>query len=71
MKTEITFCKGCGRQVRWYRIPGGKTAPFEVTEKLLFSPKANDWVAGYESHFASCPCADNFRKPKDGISADK
>lgn len=42
-------CRGCVATVYWWRTPSGKASPHDIDGT---------------SHFATCPNADQFRRPK-------
>lgn len=46
-------CRGCGKEIRFAKTPRGKHMPVSLTEDNK-----------YQAHFADCPKADEFRKPK-------
>lgn len=48
---EPGTCRACGRVIWWVKHANGKRAPY-TTEGL--------------NHFADCPNANEFRKPKGG-----
>jgi hypothetical protein len=47
-------CKGCGARIVWAKTARGKRVPFDV--------------ATFDPHWANCPEAKQFRKPKMGKS---
>jgi len=64
IKHEVTQCRKCGKNIIFLPTTKGKLAPVDaetvpITAEV-FNPKA------MLSHFASCPNADEFRKPKKG-----
>ena len=67
----ISRCRGCGAVIRWMKTSNGKNIPVnpdkakEYSSQKYFDPKT------MESHFATCPKANNFRKPAQGINKDK
>ena len=75
----MSVCKGCGAEVQWIITPNGKRVPLEPKKTLIWtqvrskptslctSPPPLVWklVSGYESHFAHCPQAKEFRKKED------
>jgi len=46
------------------KTPRGKPHPVDVSVRRFWVQVAEEWrlLAGYESHFATCPKADEFRK---------
>ncbi len=68
---QISPCKACQALVLWAITDIGKWAPFDVKPTKQYMLKKDDtgrWhataVAVYTSHFATCPKAGEFRKPK-------
>lgn len=64
---ERTRCKSCGAEIVWGTTEAGKNMPFDVEcEKGLYvidhSGVAHA-VPVRKSHFATCPHADQHRKP--------
>jgi hypothetical protein len=53
--TNVTTCRSCGAQIYWSLTSKGKRAPFNVDAA---------GEATRESHFATCPNAEQWRKPK-------
>ena len=51
--TTMGSCRGCGAAICWVETPHGKKMPLNRTGVHL-----------WESHFASCPEAEAFRKKK-------
>ncbi len=63
----MSKCKGCRAEILWIETATGKLMPIDVKPKKVFRRnERGHWVLieGYESHFATCPKADQFRKPK-------
>jgi len=58
MKTK---CKRCGAPIQFIKNPNGKYHVCE-TLKLTIITSGCKVVSGYESHFAHCPHAKEFRK---------
>ena len=50
-----TRCRHCNARVFWAVTPSGARMPMEEA-------KADDRVRRFQSHFASCPKADNLRR---------
>ena len=48
-----TQCKKCGKKIYWAKTKTGKLMPIEVCG-----------LAEWQSHFAGCPFAKEFRKSK-------
>lgn len=63
-------CKGCGAPIEWVLTTGGKKMPVDPEPitvvlqvgKAVEGAEAFRVVTGRQSHFASCPNADAFRK---------
>ena len=51
-----TNCKSCGKEIYWTKTENGKMMPINMV-----SPVEGD-IVEWESHFASCPNAKDFRK---------
>ena len=56
-------CRSCGKLIAWYPTKSGKKCPVDMEtvedpKAVLFDPKK------MKSHFATCPQANNWRKPK-------
>ena len=58
-----TNCKGCGKPIQFIKKPDGKYHVCEI-QKLTIITKDGAVVSGYESHFANCPYADEFRSDR-------
>jgi hypothetical protein len=50
-------CRGCGAAILWFSTPKGKRMPFDA--------------ATLEPHWATCPQAEEFKKPKMGKTKPK
>jgi len=66
-------CKGCGAEINWIKL-NGKIIPIDIKPKLVYVGCNAGYTniiwelkQGYESHFATCPKADEFRKIKEVI----
>lgn len=57
---EDGTCRGCGELIEWFLTPNGKRMP--VSRKIVGSLAEGNRREILESHFASCPDADRFRK---------
>ncbi len=62
--TQTSKCRSCGEYVVWVKTAAGKNMPvdadsFTEGDELMF-----DAGAGHISHFATCPNADEHRKPR-------
>lgn len=76
----MSRCKACRAPVRWAKTEGGKTIPLDVETRVGGNLMiVNEPIGGppvvrvvpvepgvrrYFAHFASCPAAASFRKPK-------
>jgi len=72
--TQLAACSSCGAPIRWIRTEDGFRAPVNIDRKAIYTDTgtvdAGDFgatpigqlVTGYESHFATCPNADQHRK---------
>lgn len=63
----MPICKGCGQEIIWIKTKNGKNTPIDAKEKLFYyqSQKLESgwgqFSAGHESHWATCPVANNFK----------
>jgi len=66
----IARCKSCGAEIIWIKTPQGKNHPVDAKPKKMWvhedHPVHYPWklVDAHESHFATCPNADQHRKSK-------
>lgn len=63
--SKRSVCWGCGTLIKWLKTKKGKAMPVELSEKVIVT-EAGEVVRGYESHFATCPEADRFRRGRGG-----
>lgn len=56
-------CAGCGAEIKWIKTKTGSRMPVNAELKTIVTENG-EIVRGYESHFATCPKADSFRKKK-------
>ncbi len=69
-------CGGCGADIFWIKTSEGKAMPVDQTKRRIMTAlkwtmdggtiKEDEWISvvGYQSHFATCPKATEFRKAK-------
>ena len=50
---HTSHCKGCGALIEWWITPAGKRMPMDITDR-----------GQVQTHFATCPRADQFRKER-------
>ena len=63
-------CKTCGAEIVWVVTPAGAKAPCDakpkkvwcLTGRLICGANEAKLVTAYESHFATCPQADQHRR---------
>jgi hypothetical protein len=61
-------CKGCGAEIIWTKTASGKATPLDAKPKTFYyrSQKSKtgwrSFSAGHESHWATCPVTDRFRR---------
>lgn len=62
-------CKSCGAEIVWVTTTNGKKMPVDMKPKTILIPVAMDGISvayravvGHESHFATCPNADQHRR---------
>lgn len=69
----MSACKSCGAGIRWVKTPAGKMMPLDDKAKTLWlidgdSINAPDATARpvqvRESHFSTCPNADEHRRAR-------
>ena len=64
----MSKCKSCGAEITWIKTENGKMHPINAkSQKLWVFHVDGQWRLSdcATSHFASCPNADQHRKPKD------
>lgn len=67
MPPQAGECKGCGAQVLWVRMPAtGRPMPLDRRRTTIIVPETGAVVTGHLSHFATCPKAGEFRRPRGG-----
>lgn len=54
-------CKSCGAAITWVVTNGGKRMPLNPERRTVVTD-AGAVVTGRESHFATCPQADAWRR---------
>lgn len=56
-------CSSCGALVLWVLTKGGKPVPLNDRERpITVVTLAGDTVSGFESHFATCPQGQQWRR---------
>jgi hypothetical protein len=70
-------CRTCQQEIVWGRTESGKRVPLDPPEKrfvMKHTPDAEQlyvrMIPTYISHFATCPQADEHRKPIPGSTED-
>jgi len=72
---RLVTCKGCKKPI-FFVLYKGRYQPLDSTPRLVYIPKVctrdsageiihvEEWelVTGYESHYATCPAVDKFRR---------
>jgi len=63
-------CQGCGADTAWIETKGKRHLINRKPKKMFVLDSFDRFIAAklvncYESHFATCPDADKFRKPKE------
>jgi hypothetical protein len=56
-------CAGCGAEIEFVKTPTGNLIPVDLKYIMVITDEGKA-VRGRISHFATCPQADRFRKPK-------
>ena len=61
-------CKACKAEIKFISTPSGRLTPIDTKMKMIWCYIDNKWQTcnGYESHFATCPEADKFRRKLNG-----
>lgn len=57
-------CRSCGADLTYIRTKSGRLMPVSGS-RLTLVTDAGEIITGRESHFASCPGANEHRKPKE------
>lgn len=60
-KNQMQKCRGCGAEIIFVQSKNGKHIPCDPKLRTIVTEEGNV-VKGYESHFATCPMANSFRK---------
>lgn len=62
-------CKGCGAPILWARSERGAPMPLDPVpmKRVVVLREVAHIVDTYQSHFISCPAAEQFRKQKEAL----
>jgi len=62
----VPKCKSCGAEIEWIKTWKGENYPVNAKPKKMFTKIKGYWILVdcYETHFATCPDADQHRKKK-------
>ena len=63
----MPYCKSCNAEITWIKTEGGKNHPVDAkATKRWVNVISLGWLLldTHESHFATCPNADQHRKSK-------
>lgn len=60
---EEALCSSCKNPIMWLTTKNGRPSPVDPRQLRVISADGA-YHTGYESHFASCPQAEKFRKKK-------
>lgn len=65
-------CRTCHQEIVWGKTAAGKTVPMDPSEKRYLDRGDGVYVMVdvHLSHFATCPQADQHRKPLPGSTED-
>ncbi len=63
MGVPVQKCAGCGAEIYWVKSMKGRAMPVNTKKQSLITPEGNV-VSGYTSHFATCPKAADFKRPR-------
>lgn len=59
---RITRCRSCRAKIVWFKTPAGKKMPVDAD---TVEPADEDLdLSRHQSHFVSCPNADQHRRPR-------
>jgi hypothetical protein len=61
-EARIRNCKSCMKRIIWFKTAAGKNMPVDA-ETVEADDEELD-LARHQSHFASCPKADQHRRPR-------
>lgn len=61
----MATCKSCGSAIIFISTKGGKMMPCNAKRTVVITPQG-ETISGHESHFATCPQAEEFRREKAG-----
>lgn len=66
---SIDACRSCGAKILWGKTSEGKAIPLDVEVRVVLNGPVGNWRGkilevrrGHESHFATCPQAQVWRK---------
>ena len=65
-------CKSCGADIYWINTTRGNKMPVNAKATTIMACKGSltdensrwDMISGHESHFVTCPNADQHRRPR-------
>lgn len=57
-------CRSCKALVVWFRTPKGKRMPVDEATTLPTDAEHQLDLTRHKSHFATCPHADEHRRPR-------
>lgn len=66
----MSKCRSCDAEILWVELASGRRMPLDVASKqtrivVTNGDRGTVHSATYLSHFATCPNADQHRKPKE------
>ena len=61
-ENRIKRCRDCNAKIIWFTTPTGRRMP--VDEDTVEAGQYELDLSKHRSHFATCPSADKFRKPR-------
>ena len=66
-------CNGCGVEIVWGVTAKGSKVPLNPPEKRYIQGRSGKYIMvdTHTSHFATCPQADQFRKPSDQAGPER
>lgn len=62
----VSKCRSCGAMIVWLKTTTGKNMPTDATQAAMHAGRMGGLFdpAVHQSHFATCPNADDHRKGK-------
>ncbi len=63
---EPGTCRGCGARIGWLKTVAGRPMCVNLTKQTIVAntPEGAKIINGYEPHWATCPNAGDFKRPR-------